>query len=125
VALIAHYNHLSDVISTLFINALFPYTYCVYLLHIYNDSSVGIETGYGMDDREVGVQVPVGSRIFTSPYGPGGLGGHPNRLATGRGEGSFPRVTRPGGEADHSSAASAEVKKMWIYTSTPPYVFMA
>jgi hypothetical protein len=27
-------------------------------------------------------------------------------------------------EADYSST-SAEVKKMWIYTSTPPYVFMA
>jgi hypothetical protein len=31
----------------------------------------------------------------------------------------------PGGKADHSSPATAEVKKMWIYTSTPPYTFMA
>jgi hypothetical protein len=31
----------------------------------------------------------------------------------------------PGREADQSPPASAEVKKMWIYTSTPPYVFMA
>jgi hypothetical protein len=30
-----------------------------------------------------------------------------------------------GREADHSLPTSAEVKKMWIYTSTPPYVFMA
>jgi hypothetical protein len=29
-----------------------------------------------------------------------------------------------GGEADHSTPAIAEVKKMWIYTSTPPYAFM-
>jgi hypothetical protein len=28
-------------------------------------------------------------------------------------------------EADHSPPASVEVKEMWIYTSTPPYVFMA
>jgi hypothetical protein len=28
-------------------------------------------------------------------------------------------------EADHSPRTSAEVKKMWIYTSTPPYAFMA
>jgi hypothetical protein len=27
-------------------------------------------------------------------------------------------VKRPGREADHSSPTSAEVKKMWIYTST-------
>jgi hypothetical protein len=25
----------------------------------------------------------------------------------------------------YSNPASAEVKKMWIYTSTPPYAFMA
>jgi hypothetical protein len=28
-------------------------------------------------------------------------------------------------EADHSLPASAEVKKSYIYTSTPPYAFMA
>jgi hypothetical protein len=31
----------------------------------------------------------------------------------------------PGGKADHSYPTSAEAKKTWIYTSTPPYVFMA
>jgi hypothetical protein len=30
-----------------------------------------------------------------------------------------PGVERPGREADHSLPTSAEVKKMWIYTSTP------
>jgi hypothetical protein len=39
--------------------------------------------------------------------------------------GSFPGVKRQGREADHSPPTSAEVKKMWIYTFTPPYVFMA
>jgi hypothetical protein len=34
-------------------------------------------------------------------------------------------VKRPGREADHSSPTSSEVKNTWIYTSTPPYVFMA
>jgi hypothetical protein len=29
-----------------------------------------------------------------------------------------------GSEADHSLSTSAEVKKMWLYTSTPPYSFM-
>jgi hypothetical protein len=36
-----------------------------------------------------------------------------------------PGVKRQGREADHSPPASAEVKKIWIYTSTPPYAFMA
>jgi hypothetical protein len=27
-----------------------------------------IAIGYGLDDRELGVRIPVGSRIFTSPY---------------------------------------------------------
>jgi hypothetical protein len=34
-----------------------------------------------------------------------------------------PRVKRQGRKADHSPPASAEVKEMWIYTSTPSYVF--
>ncbi|PNF27774.1 hypothetical protein B7P43_G09210, partial [Cryptotermes secundus] len=34
-------------------------------------------------------------------------------------------LKRRGREANHSPLASAEVKKMWIYTSTPPYAFMA
>jgi hypothetical protein len=34
------------------------------------DSSVGIATGYGLDDRGVGVRVPTGSRIFSSPRRP-------------------------------------------------------
>jgi hypothetical protein len=36
-----------------------------------------------------------------------------------------PGVKWPGREADHSPPTSAEVKKKCIYTSTPPYVFMA
>jgi hypothetical protein len=35
------------------------------------------------------------------------------------------RVKRQGRETDHSPAANAEVKKMPIYTHTPPYAFMA
>jgi hypothetical protein len=35
----------------------------------------------------------------------------------------YPGVKRPGREADHSPPVSAEVKKMWIYTSTPPYAY--
>jgi hypothetical protein len=35
-----------------------------------------------------------------------------------------PGALSPGCEADHSPPASVEVKKMWIYTSTPPYTFM-
>jgi hypothetical protein len=53
-----------------------------------------------------------------------GSGVHPTSYTAGTG-GSFPGVKRPGREADHSPPTSAEVKKIWIYTSTPPYAFMA
>jgi hypothetical protein len=36
-----------------------------------------------------------------------------------------PGALSPGREADHSPPSSAEVKETWIYTSTPPYAFMA
>jgi hypothetical protein len=44
---------------------------------------VGIATGYGLDDRGVGVRVPVGSRIFSSPHRPHQLWGPPNLLSNG------------------------------------------
>jgi hypothetical protein len=47
------------------------------------DSAVGITTGYGLDDREVGVRVPVGSRIFSSPCRPDRLWGPPGLLSSG------------------------------------------
>jgi hypothetical protein len=36
-----------------------------------------------------------------------------------------PGVKRQRREANHSPPTSAEVKKMWIYTLTPPYALMA
>jgi hypothetical protein len=47
------------------------------------DSSVGIATSYGMGDWGVGVRVPVGSRIFSSPDRPGRLWGPPKLLSNG------------------------------------------
>jgi hypothetical protein len=32
------------------------------------NSSVGIATGYGLDERRAGVRVPVGSRIFSTAF---------------------------------------------------------
>jgi hypothetical protein len=53
-----------------------------------------------------------------------GSGAHPTSHPINTGNLS-PGVKRPRHEADHSPPAIAEVKKMWIYTSTPPYAFMA
>jgi hypothetical protein len=47
------------------------------------DSVVGIATGYGLDYRGVGVRVPVGSRILSSPSRPDRLWGPPNLLPNG------------------------------------------
>jgi hypothetical protein len=88
------------------------------------DSAVGIATGYGLNDRGVRVPVSLGSRIFSSPRRLDRLWGPPNLLSNGYG-GSFPGVKQPVSETDHSPPTSAEIKKMWIYTTTSPYAFMA
>jgi hypothetical protein len=77
------------------------------------DTIISIATGYRQDERGVGVRVPVGSRIFTSPYRPDRLWGQPSLPSIS------PGVKRPGRESDHSPPVTAEVKKMWFYTSTP------
>jgi hypothetical protein len=89
------------------------------------DRAVGIAAGYVLDDQGVAVRVPVGARIFASPRRPYSLWGPPNLLSNEY-LGVFLRgVKRPGHEADHSRPTSPEVKEMWIYTSIPPYAFMA
>jgi hypothetical protein len=45
----------------------FQFVWYIFLSH---SSVVGIATGYGLDNWEVGVWVPVRSRILTSPYCP-------------------------------------------------------
>jgi hypothetical protein len=92
----------------------------IYSLLRSRDSAVGIATGYGLDDRGVGVRVPVGSRIFSSPRRPDRLWGPPNLLSNGYRGALSPGVKRPGRYADHSPPANAEVKKMLIYTFSPP-----
>jgi hypothetical protein len=86
------------------------------------DSVVGIATGYRLDDLGAGIRVSVGSRIFSTlsraARGPTQIPIQwvPGALSVG--------VKWPGHEAHHSPPTSAEVKKMWICTSTPSYVFM-
>jgi hypothetical protein len=52
-------------------------------------SALGIATGYGLDDRGVGIQVPVGSGIFSSSVVQTGSGIHPASYPIGTG-GSSP-----------------------------------
>jgi hypothetical protein len=65
--------------------------------------------------RGVGVRIPIDSRILI----------HQTSCSTSTGRSLPPWIKRQRLEADHSPRSSAEVKKMWTYTSTPPYVFMA
>jgi hypothetical protein len=72
------------------------------------DSTVSIATGYGLDDREVGVRVPIESRNFSSPRRPDGFWGPSSLLFNGYcGGGLSAGVKRPGREVDHSSPTSA------------------
>jgi hypothetical protein len=58
-------------------------THFLSVLYLYKNSGspVGIAAAYRLDNRGVGVWVPVRSRIFTSPYHPDQLWGSPNLLS--------------------------------------------
>jgi hypothetical protein len=108
------------------VNTLAPHSFTIpfNIILLNRDSVVGAATAYGLDDRGVVDRVPVVSRILFSTSSRPALGSTqpPTQWVP---EALFPAVKRPRREADNSSPASAEVKKMWIYTSTPSYAFMA
>jgi hypothetical protein len=91
-------------------------------------SPVGVATGYRPHDRGIEVSVPLWSRIFTPPYRPDRLWvlpappPPPSQCVPAA---NSPGVKRQRRKALHSPLGNAEIKKTWIYTSTPPYVFMA
>jgi hypothetical protein len=68
-------------------------------------------TGYKLDDRGEGVRVPAEYKSSLLHI-----------VKTG--SGAAMEVKQQGCEADCSPPTSAEAKKMWICTSTPPYVFI-
>jgi hypothetical protein len=71
------------------------------LYYVSHGSPVGIATGYELDDRGIGVRVPVRYKIFIFPYRPDLLWGPSNLLSHIYVGGSFRGVKRPGREADN------------------------
>jgi hypothetical protein len=76
-------------------------------------------TRYGAGRQRDRSSSPGGLKIFSSPRRPTQppLQWVPEALSPG--------IKRQRREADHSPQSRAEIKKTWIYTSTPPYAFMA
>jgi hypothetical protein len=93
----------------------------LYDIHIFRrwNNIVDTATGYGLDNRGVGVRVPVGARIFSKS----------SRLALGSTQPPIqwvpgtlsPGVKRQGREADQSPPTSAEVKKIYPLPHTPSW----
>jgi hypothetical protein len=86
-----------------------------------NGIAVGIATDYGLAGIDVSVQL----RIFNLHIVQTDCGAHPPtyRMSIG---GSFPgsKAVGVGGGPNYSLSTSVEVKKTWIYKSTPQFVFL-
>jgi hypothetical protein len=88
------------------------------------DSADGIASGYGLAAEESEFDSRYGQDLSPSLSCRVVLG--PTQLPVQWVQGAYSSVVkRPGREADHSTPTGAEVKNMWIYTSTPPHVFVA
>jgi hypothetical protein len=87
-----------------------PYYYYYYYYYYYSLSQysdwlrTGSPRGRGLSS--------VGGRVFASS---------PMQYILGV---LSPGIERPESEADHSPPTNAQVKKMWIYTSNSPYIFV-
>jgi hypothetical protein len=83
-------------------------------------SSVGIQTGYGLDGP--GIESRWGARLSATVQTGHGAQSTSCTMCTG----SFPGgIGRPGRDADPSPPSSAVVKKVQSYTTTPPMGCMA
>jgi hypothetical protein len=71
------------------------------LISRYKYSAAVIATGYGLGNRGVETQVPVGSRFFSSPRRPDRVRGPTQPPIQRLHEDLSPRVKRPGREADY------------------------
>jgi hypothetical protein len=83
------------------------------ILHTFRpsrDSVVGIATSYGLDDRGVGVRVPIDKKFSVLKIVQTGSEIHPTSYPMGTG-GSFPGGEVVAREVEHSPPTSAEVKK--------------
>jgi hypothetical protein len=88
-------------------------------LETIRDSSVGIATGYGLDDLGFRVRFPAGAGNFSLHHRvQNGSGAYPDSYPMGT-TGYFLGEKWPGREFDHSPTSSAEVKNAWSYISTP------
>jgi hypothetical protein len=85
---------------------------CKYLSMGSRVSSGSIVSGYGLDDRAIGVQFPVGAKDFSSILCvQTGSGAHPASCPMGTGGVlSLGVKARPVRDADHSPPSSAEVE---------------
>jgi hypothetical protein len=92
------------------------------------DSLIGIDTGYGLDDRMIVVQFPAGAGNFSLRHRVQiGSGAHQASYPVGT-RGSFPvgKVTGAWSWPHHSPLSSAVVKEcVELYLHSPQYDFMA
>jgi hypothetical protein len=86
-------------------------------------TAVSRASGYGLDKRGVKSSSLTRSRIFSSSSRPDRFWAHPASYPMGTG-GSFPWSKAAGAWSWPPPPSSAEVKKAWVDTSTPPYSFM-
>jgi hypothetical protein len=103
------------------LNIHFPYVFMAYCLITWAQRQLhwttkgsDVESQWGKEFSLLHV-VQTGSGAHQSSYPP--IQWVPGAIS--------PVVKRPGLEADYQPPTSAEIKKTWVYTSTPPYFFMA
>jgi hypothetical protein len=84
-------------------------------------SSIGIATGYELDDRGSRISFPAGAGNFSLHHRiQNGSGAHPTSYPMDTGVSFLGGGKVTGRKADHSAPTSAEVNNAWSYTFNPP-----
>jgi hypothetical protein len=108
-------------ISNIQFSFIYLYIYLfIYLFIVSRDSSIGITTGYGLEDRMIGVRFPAGAgNFFLRHRVQTRSGAHPASYPVDKGATSL-GVRRPGRVTDHSPTSNTKVKEcMELYFYSP------
>jgi hypothetical protein len=114
------YIYIYIILTRLYTLSMWPLSCQISPQYVAKNFSSGIETGCQMADRRIGFRLLKGQELSLFQVVQNDSGAYPDSCPTSI-RASL-EVNRVGRKADQLPPTNDEVKELWIYTFTPPYI---